>query len=153
MKKSSSLADCSTDSYFFHATSARRETQDYQLSDNIDRQNSHSPTSTDTLGTPEAQNDDDELPTGISASKAQTQSKLANTRAEDAESETEPDSDNEDVNDPEIPLDDDDETWSQIGDQDARCHFGQSQVRLDQSLRFPLTLCLECTGQCKDGRR
>lgn len=73
-----------------------------------------SPASTHTLGTPEVE-DDDELGAGPSDwVKVNKDLRSSSISGEDAGSETEPDSDNEDVNDLEVPLDDDDETWSHV---------------------------------------
>lgn len=59
--------------------------------------------------------DDDELGAGPSDwVKVNKDLRSSSISGEDAGSETEPDSDNEDVNDLEVPLDDDDETWSHV---------------------------------------
>ncbi|TBU42396.1 DNA ligase 4 [Dichomitus squalens] len=118
-----------TKKYFFHATTARKETEDYSA-DNSDTEEESPPPSSPSASiskTPEELAHEKQVESQIDPSMAEwfdigAKSKATQSREEDSGSETEPepdeeepDSENEDVRpEPEVGFDEEDGDWEQI---------------------------------------
>lgn len=86
----------------------------------------------------EADDEPEEEPSTSSWFNIDEESKGFEAAKEDAGSETEPDSDNEDVNEPEVTFDEDDETSSQIGEENASQEVRKVRCRAqDKPTAFP----------------